>query len=287
MGQGLLAEEVRTVVVDPDDPWLAYAGVRLIGEWSIFVTHDGGRTWTRTQVPDLAPLVPDTTALALAKTSQGQTVLYAGTIGCGILRSLDGGNRWETYGRKHCHEPQDSQMPTDVSFLAVDAQSPDIVYAAAGQTFFHSWDGGYTWQQIEPGVQSPILGLVSDPVETNVVYLITGSDGFWRSEDGGTTWQKPNGQPFQGTEPTSIATVPEQPGHLIVGSAGGGIWITSDGGERWRSIRENLSVGRINTIATSAALEGRILVGTPSDGVALFVPGKLLGGTDQRNGDWQ
>jgi photosystem II stability/assembly factor-like uncharacterized protein len=264
---------------------VAYAGVRLTGEWSVFVTRDGGRTWASTQAPALAPLVPDTTALALAKTRQGRTVLYAGTVGCGVLRSLDEGNSWETYGREHCHESQDPQMPTDVSFLAVDSLSSDGVYAATGQTFFHSEDGGYTWQGEEPGIQSPILGLASDPTEAKVVYLITGSDGFWRSEDGGRTWQKPHGQPFQGTELTCIVAVPGRPGSLIVGSANGGIWTTSTGGERWQSIRQNLSVSHISAIATSAALDGRILVGTPGDGMALFVPGALFGSQDVRDGD--
>jgi photosystem II stability/assembly factor-like uncharacterized protein len=278
-GTGLRAEEVRTLVVDPDNPNVAFAGVLLLGEWSVFSTKDGGQSWRQTTPPPLAPFVPDTTALALAKTHDNQTVLYAGTVGCGILRSNDGGRSWETFGRARCDEAGHGDMPSDTAMLAVDAVSPDLVYAAATQEFFRSTDGGYTWERRDVGVSSPIMDMVTDSVEPKLVYLVAGADGFWYSRDAGVTWQKPDDQPFERAELTALEGIPEQASNLIVGASNGGVWTTSDGGKTWRSIREDLAVGQISSAATSTALEGRILVASLRDGIALYQPGRLFGST--------
>lgn len=279
-GDGLEAEIVRALVADPDDPQVAYAGVLLLGNWSVFVTRDGGQTWQRTTAPPIEPVVPDTYALALGKSPDGRKVLYAGTVGCGVFRSENGGNSWDTLDRSRCNEVTGKGMPSDVSFLAVDAQDPDVVYAAAGQHVYYSLDGGTWWQQVKPEINSPIMGLAADPIEPDTAYLITGSDGFWRSDDGGQTWQQQGAGRFAGAELTVIATVQDQVGHLILGASNGEVWETSNGGETWRSIRKDLAVSSISSIVAGGALEGKILVGSLNDGMALFVPGRVFGGAE-------
>jgi photosystem II stability/assembly factor-like uncharacterized protein len=220
--------------------------------------------------------------MALTRAQDGQSVLYIGTVGCGVLRSNDGGMSWDTFGRSRCDQAGYGDMPAHVSALAVDAVDVDIVYAAAGQRFFRSTDGAYSWEQYEPAIKSPIMDVVADSVAPNTVYLITGSDGFWYSKDAGNTWQKPDSQPFWGTELTALAAVPGQAYHLIVSSSTGGVWTTTDGGETWHSIREDLAMSSISSVTTSSALAGRILVASPSDGIALFTPGRLFGSARQR-----
>jgi photosystem II stability/assembly factor-like uncharacterized protein len=276
-GEGLEAEAVRTLAVDPDDPRIAYVGVLLLGEWSVFSTRDGGQTWQRTAPPPIEPIVPDTMALALGKTQDRRTVIYAGTVGCGVFRSEDEGKSWDTLGRSRCDQVADPNMPSDVSLLAVDSIDPYTVYAAAGQRLYYSSDGGASWQHYQPDFASPIMGLATDPSTPNLAYLITGSDGFWRSEDGGGTWQHQKVSSFEGTELTTIAPIPGEAGHLIVAASNGGVWETSNGGQSWRSIREDLALSSIGSIATSRALEGKVLAGSLQDGMALFVPGHLLG----------
>lgn len=276
--KGLQAGTVRTVVVDPENPRIAYAGVLLLGEWSVFSTRDGGQTWQRTTPPCIEPVVPDTMALTLAKDQDGKTIVYAGTVGCGVFRSEDEGKSWETFGRARCDQVIEN-MPSDVSFLTVDAGDSDVVYAAAGQQVYRSENGGFSWQQYESEIDSPIMGMVADPLESSTVYLITGSDGFWYSEDGGETWQRRGDRQFEGVELRAITAVPNRAGHLVVGSSSGGIWITSDRGKNWRFIRENLAIGHITSIATSEELEGKFLIGSLSDGIALFTPGQLFSNT--------
>lgn len=274
-GRGLQAEIVRTITVDRDDPQTAYAGVLLLGEWSVFITGDGGQTWGRTQPPLIEPVVPDTMALALAKTDDGSTIIYAGTVGCGVFRSADNGQSWNTFGRERCGENK-GEMPIDVSFLAVDADNPDLVYASSGQQIHCSVDGGEEWRSYAPPIGSQIRGLVADPMTANTVYMIAGLDGFWRSVDGGETWQRLGPRWLENEELVALAAVPNQPDHLIVGSSTGGVWTSDNGGNSWHSIRGDLSIGHITVIVSSEALGDRILLGSLSDGMALFTPGRIL-----------
>jgi photosystem II stability/assembly factor-like uncharacterized protein len=277
-GKGLDAEAIRTVVADPNNSSIAYAGVLLLGHWSVYKTQDGGLNWSSTTTPTITPNVPDTTALAIVQNqNRQQSVLYAGTAGCGLFRSNDGGVAWDTFGRSKCSQTSESGMPSDISFLAVDAVNTDKVYAATGQQVFHTTDSGHSWRTSNPPISSPIRWLDTDRVQADTVYLIAGLSGFWRSLDGGETWQQLGKQWLSESELTALETVAGSQGHLIVGAANGNIWLSSDGGQTWQSKRENLAVSSITSIATSSALQGKILIGTYREGLAEFMPGSLFG----------
>ncbi len=277
-GKGLNAEFVRTVVADPDKPQVAYAGVLLLGEWSVFKTEDGGQTWQLTTRPNITPNVPDTTAIAIARQpNSNDAVIYVGTLGCGLFRSNDGGLSWETFGRSDCSQTANSGMPGDIFLLAVDASLTDKIYAAAGQQVFLSADGGKSWKSSHPPIGSPVRSLKTDSVRPNVVYLIAGIDGFWRSDDGGESWQRRGSQWFSNAELNTMQTIPGSSGGVIVSATNGAIWFSYDAGQTWQLKRENLAVSSITSIATSKALEGRVLIGTPHDGIGEFIPGRLFG----------
>lgn len=278
LGKGFRTEWVRAITVDPFDANIAYATGLLMGEWPVFVTWDGGLTWQQTSPPVLDSIVPDVSTLVAARTSDGNTIVYAGTLGCGMFRSDDRGKTWDTFGRTKCSQTLED-APSDVYFLTVDAEDYEHVYAATGQWLYVSVNGGGSWRYINIGdfaVSSPITGMQADPVDTDVVYIITRSDGFMRSVDGGRTWQKVYSQWQAGTEIVALAVEPEKAGHLIVGASNGGIWRSTNAGEAWHSIKENLAVGEIYAIVSSAGWDNKILISSV-DGLALYVPGEFLG----------
>jgi photosystem II stability/assembly factor-like uncharacterized protein len=275
LGKGLNAEFIRSIVVDPDNAQLAYAGVLLLGEWSVFVTHDGGHTWQQTTPPHIEPVVPDTLALAIGKDRNGAKVVYAGTIGCGVFRTTDEGKNWDSLGRTRCSET--TSMPSDVGLLAVDQSDAEKVYAATGQAVHASTDGGLTWRASMPDVDGPILGLVTDSMRPDTLYLVAGSSGFWRSQDSGVTWTRLGERTFGEADVSTIAAVPGATGQIVVGSANGGVWTSRNGGETWQFIRENLTVSAVTTIALSKELGSRILISSSEDGMAMFNTGQLFG----------
>lgn len=76
---------IRTLLVDPTNPAIAYAGPRPGG--GIFKTVDGGLHWTAAGA-DTLPFV--VSALA----ADSNSVLYAGTTAGGVFESSDGGQSW-------------------------------------------------------------------------------------------------------------------------------------------------------------------------------------------------
>lgn len=276
--RGLEAEGVRTLVVDPEDPNVAYAGVMILGQWSVYKTENGGQDWYVTTAPAMESIIPDTTALVLVKNPQtGAKVLFAGTIGCGLLQSPDGGHSWDTFGRTRCDQLTDGDMPADIFMLAVDGTNLNVVYAGAGQQLSRSEDGGVTWHESDLVVSSPLRTIASDALQADVVYAAAGLDGLWRSRDRGRTWTKIGAAVFDKSEVSMIETVPDTAGHLIVGTTDGRVWTTEDSGETWTSRRENLTITSVNCIATSSALNGQILVGSSSEGIGVFIPGSIFG----------
>ena len=77
---------------------------------------------------------------------------------------------------------------------------------------------------------------------------------------------------FAGTNLTALTAVPNARGHLVAGSSSGEVWLSTDGGRRWRDIRENLAVGPITTLATNDAPDSRIGLGSRKDGIVVFTP---------------
>lgn len=277
LGKGLHAEEVRALDVDPSDPLTAYAGVLAIGEWSIFVTHDGGLSWQPTNPAMLQPGVPDIADIDAVKSKDGRTILYAGARGCGVIRSDDGGKSWETFGRRHCSDVLSSNSPVDVQVIAASPVDSARVYAAVGNRIYSSKDGGNSWDYYEFPSGSPIVAIAADPYDARLVYLITTTNGFWRSADGGKSWSQRASQAFVNTQLSNLIAVPGSRDHLVIVTYNGDVFTSSDQGDTWTSIREHLAVGQISSVVTNSSMQGRILIGSLKDGMALFTPNPLYG----------
>lgn len=118
----------------------------------------------------------DGTVLSLTFASSKPSVVYAGTLGGGISRSIDGGRTWVAANA--------GLTNPIVGALAVSQQDYRRVWAATEGGLFRSVDAGYTWIRV---FTEQVDAVAVDPDNASIVYIGT-RDRMFRSGNGGATW---------------------------------------------------------------------------------------------------
>ncbi|MCP4106724.1 MAG: hypothetical protein GY749_14500 [Desulfobacteraceae bacterium] len=102
-------------------------------------------------------------------------IVYAGTDGGGVYRSLDSGSTWESISRSSTHPGQNWIQPY-VNDIAVDPDDMSRIYAATGYGgrghIYRSLDGGINWNSGNPEEWD---GLMSVPLA--VLTILCDDDG--------------------------------------------------------------------------------------------------------------
>ncbi len=100
------------------------------------------------------------------------TTLYAGTIGGGVVKSIDGGANWTVINTGLTY--------TDIRALAVAPVTTDTIYTGSMGGVFRSLDGGANWTAINTGLNATTINaLAIDPVNTAMIYAGTWGGGVF------------------------------------------------------------------------------------------------------------
>lgn len=169
------------------------------------------------------------TSIEFNPLSRGR-ILYTSTdADTGIFRSDDGGQTWAQYNQGL--EPFSTSNIRQILCISTDTA---ILLAATPRKVYRSTNGGMNWAEaIEFG--GALAEALSYHPGTDVVYYGKNYKGpVHRSTDRGATWV------ISGAEDTavalcSIATSPNGGNRLLAGSGDGGIAISDDEGENWRT----------------------------------------------------
>jgi photosystem II stability/assembly factor-like uncharacterized protein len=171
----------------------------------------------------------------------------------GVCRSEDGGKTWA--------KSNSGMEETAPTHILLDPESPPnarILYVAAfGRGVYKSSDDGRTWTLRNKGIsQSEPLAwrLARDSIGT--LYLVlarrsedgsignSGDGAIYRSRDAAQSWQ-PIVLPAGVNGPNGLAIDPKDPQRIYLAAwarasgmhgDGGGIFLSEDGGERWRQV---------------------------------------------------
>ena len=119
---------------------------------------------------------------AIAVDPKDHDVVYAGTEGAGVYKSIDGGISWQP--------AQNGMGGADIYNLVIDPKQPDTLYASVyAGGLYKTTDGGANWFSCSPEF-SYTLGdrsiIVIDPSDHQHLYYALGS--LFESKDGGKTW---------------------------------------------------------------------------------------------------
>ncbi len=214
---GTAAGAVEAVVADPTNVSTFYVGASNGGIW---VTHDGGTSWTpltdhqaSLSITSLTldPTDPTHKTLlagtglmsngSLWSTGGPNFVLYSGGLRTGLLYTTDGGTSWTTLGGSTLAglsivdvEARGSVMLAAGFEPLATGRSNDPVAAQNGG-LYRSTDGGKTFVPVAAGLPAgPVSSLVADPTNPSKFYAaVTSTSNFtatsvYASTDSGATW---------------------------------------------------------------------------------------------------
>ncbi len=164
------------LIVDPNDPSIAYAGTWLAGTWK---TTNAGAHWTLLKN---APV----SATSLSLTPSNSNVIYlSDRTAPKVWKSIDGGATWEVIG----------DFSSNGAFLVNRVLADgDRIYAATfgpgmhGGKLYKSTDAGKEWIDITGGLPRSVLDIAVNPDNPDIVYVTTHIYGAYKSVNGGADW---------------------------------------------------------------------------------------------------
>ena len=252
-GHSLAGDPVTAVTVSPHDPGVVWVGTEPS---ALYRSIDAGESFDRldglTDVPSAAewsfPPRPDTHHVRwIAVDPNEPQRLLVGVEAGTLLLTDDGGETWQD-------RPPGSRR--DNHQLATHPDAPGLVYAAAGDGFAESRDGGASWEHPQRGLDHRyVWSAAADPGDPDTV-LVSAASGAHRAHsiDGAESYLYrrspgrgggPDGTAWTALDDRGIPTgrgvlrAVLAPGHRageLFAVNNHGVYRTENAGGRWRPV---------------------------------------------------
>ncbi len=280
------AGQIGTIRVHPTNPEVLYVAAagnafKPNAERGVFRSKNGGQSWekvlfisdsTGSSDVEIQPGNPNVVYAWMWRGERKPWTIISGAREGGFYKSVDGGDHWTNI-----------VVATQAEFigkanLAVTAANPQRVYALVeakpGSGFYRSDDAGATWSLMNTNgqlVTRPFyyVTLAADPTNADIVY--GGAEGFFKSADGGKSWQTmrvPHGDNHD-------MWISPRDGNVMIQSNDGGANVSMDGGRTWSS-QYNQPTAEIYNVAVDNQTPYR-LYGAQQDNSTVIVPSLPLG----------
>ncbi|MFC3416727.1 WD40/YVTN/BNR-like repeat-containing protein [Algoriphagus hitonicola] len=224
-------------------------------DFSAFKFRNIGPAFTSGRIADIA-IHPD-----------NRNIWYVATASSGVWKTINAGTTWTPIF--------DDQPVFATGCVTIDPSNPNRVWVGTGENnggrhisfgdgVYLSEDGGATWQNMGLKDSQHIGKIIVHPTDSNIIYVASqgplwnkgGDRGFYRSEDGGKTWEKTLGDE-EWTGVADIVIDPRNPEviyaatwqrHRTVaaymgGGEKGGVHKSTDGGKTWTQLKNGLPGG--------------------------------------------
>ncbi len=287
---------ISRIAVDPRDSnrvWVAALGHPFgpNAERGIFVTRDGGKTWTKSLYLDDqhgasdVELDPSNSEIAYAgmwRFDRKPWRYDSGDTNGGVYRTTDGGKTWNKLTRG---------LPALMGRIGVKVapSSPRTVYVVAETregTLFRSSDAGDSFTAINSGRELIGRGyyycdLRVDPQIADRLYVL--SDGLLASSDGGKQFDRISNKTHGDLHALWID--PKDPQRMWQGQDGG-MAVSWDRGETWQHI-ESISLGQFYRVYADNRKPFYFVTGGTQDNGTWIGPSRTREPAGILNSDWR
>ena len=201
----------------------------------------------------------DTTHVVVSSSFATDQTVFA-VSGYRPIRSTDGGANWV-----EIVQGLTGQTPARFAMSPVDHH---VVYLSSlGGGVYRSNDQGVTWESTNSGASmTNIAELAVSPSSSEVVVAAEGSfGGLFRTVDGGDTWT-----PVPGIGKANTVTfVPDHVGRVVVGGAGGLLYLSDDDGATFQQTGGIGGGAEITAVVVGRNKSGSTLFAGTSEGDVL------------------
>ena len=246
------------------EPGVCYAGVAPA---ALFRSPDGGENWeeitTLTQHPTRPEWSPGAGGLCLHSVvvdPRRSERMFVGISAVGVFRTDDGARTWELANQGTRAEFLPEKYPAYgqcVHKLLLADSERSLLFQQNHCGMYRSADAGQTWQEITAGLPSDFgFPLAIHPREPETIYVIPlkgaefrcppeGKLRVFRSRDGGRSWAAlsqglPQENAFVGIYREGLAVDALDPAGVYFGTNTGKLFGSSDEGESWQLVADNL-----------------------------------------------
>lgn len=162
------------------------------GVAGVFKSVDGGDFWfSKNSIDSSKSTISNTGVLDFVFDPFDSNIIYLGTDGAGIYKSINNGESW----KKVTDENNTLSSSAVINQIAINPKNSTYIYAAAFQgnngVILKTEDAGHSWRQmyIVPLSKQDIKSIVIDSANPNNLYAGTTAGGFLMSSDGGESWR--------------------------------------------------------------------------------------------------
>lgn len=290
------SERISAVAIHPQNPDVVYIGAlgHAFGpneERGVFMTTDGGKTWTKTLYIDNQHGVAD-----LDMDPTNPNILYAGMWSFerkpwthrsgsekgGVFKSIDGGRTWKKL---------ENGLPKLMGRIAIRTapSNPNVVYAlveAKDGTLYRSDDRGETFRNVSKQESIVSRGFYYttvrvNPTNENHVYAVASQ--LFTSVDGGRSFRSITSRSH--IDFHALWIDPKNPKRMWHGQDGG-IGVSYDGGESWEAVY-NMPLGQFYQVHADNRQPFYHVMGGLQDNGSWTGPSRTREPAGIMNDDWR
>jgi len=289
-------EHISAIAINPQNPDIVYIGAlgHAFGpndERGVFMTTDGGKTWTKTLFIDNQHGVAD-----LEIDSTNPNILYAGMWSFerkpwthrsgsekgGVYKSIDGGRTWNKLT---------NGLPKLMGRIGVRVapSNPNVVYVIVESkdgTLYRSDDRGENFRLVSKNTDIVSRGFYYtrvrvDPTNENHIFAVAST--LYTSVDGGKSFRSITGRTH--IDYHALWLDPKNPKRMWHGQDGG-IAVTYDGGETWEAVY-NIPLGQFYQVHADNSQPFYNVMGGLQDNGSWTGPSRTREPAGIMNDDWR